>query len=144
VYRRTVRLRLVAFIQRLNQKFDVVKGCVDQSAVGESLVEEIKEFASQIDGITFTAKIKQDLMILLNARMEQKRLVLPLDRILLSQINEQQYRFGKVKPTEKPEEKGVMTFYHPPGTHDDQLWSLALAVYAAKEKEPEPFLHVIR
>jgi hypothetical protein len=135
---------VVAFIQRLNQKFDVVKGFVDQSAVGESLVEEIKEFASQIDGITFTAKIKQDLMILLNARMEQKRLVLPLDRVLLSQINEQQYRFGKVKPTEKPEEKGVMTFYHPPGTHDDQLWSLALAVYAAKEKEPEPFLHVIR
>jgi len=117
---------------------------VDQSAVGESLVEEIKEFASQIDGITFTAKIKQDLMILLNARMEQKRLVLPLDRVLLSQINEQQYRFGKVKPTEKPEEKGVMTFYHPPGTHDDQLWSLALAVYAAKEKEPEPYLYVIR
>ena len=135
---------VVAFIHRLNQKFDVVKGFVDQSAVGESLVEEIKEFASQIDGITFTAKIKQDLMILLNARMEQKRLVLPPDRVLLSQINEQQYRFGKVKPTEKPEEKGVMTFYHPPGTHDDQLWSLALAVYAAKEKEPEPFLHVIR
>jgi len=135
---------VVAFIQRLNQKFDVVKGFVDQSAVGESLVEEIKEFASQIDGITFTAKIKQDLMTLLHTRMEQKRLVLPLDRVLLSQINEQQYRFGKVKPTEKPEEKGVMTFYHPPGTHDDQLWALALAVYAAKEKEPEPYLYVIR
>jgi hypothetical protein len=55
-----------------------------------------------------------------------------LDRVLLLQIDEQQYRFGKIKPTEKPEEKGVMTFYHPPGTHDDQLWALALALYAAK------------
>jgi hypothetical protein len=36
-----------------------------------------------------------------------------------------------------------MTFYHPPGTHDDQLWASALAVYAAKEKEPEPGLLVI-
>jgi len=135
---------VVAFIQRLNQKFDVMKGFVDQSAVGESLVEEIKEFGPQIQGLAFTAKIKQDLMILLQTRMEQKRLILPLDRALLSQINEQQYRFGRVKPTEKPEEKGVMTFYHPPGTHDDQLWALALAVYAAKEKEPEPHLYVIR
>ncbi len=134
---------VAAFIQRLDQKFDVAKGYVDQSAIGESLVEEIKEFAPQIDGLIFTAKVKQDLMILLQTRMEQKRIILPLDRSLLSQINEQQYRFGKAKPTEKPEEKGVMTFYHPPGTHDDQLWALALAAYAAKEKEPEPRLAVV-
>lgn len=135
---------VAAFINRLNQKFDIGKGFVDQSAVGESLVEDIKEFAPQIEGLTFTAKVKQDLMILLQTRMEQRRVILPMDRTLLSQINEQQYRFGKAKPTEKPEEKGVMTFYHPPGTHDDQLWALALAVYAAKEKEPEPTLYVIR
>lgn len=134
---------VVAFIHRLDEKFDVLKGYVDQSAIGESLVEEIAEFASQIEGLVFTAKAKQDLMILLQARMEQKRLILPLERTLLSQINEQQYRFGKVKPTEKPEEKGIMTFYHPPGTHDDQLWALALAVYAAKELAPEPSLIVV-
>jgi len=134
---------IVAFIQRLNQKFDVRKGFMDQSAVGESLVEEIKEFAPQVEGLPFTAKIKQNMMILLQTRMEQKRIILPLDRVLLSQINEQQYRFGRVKPTDRPEEKGVMTFYHPPGTHDDQLWALALALYAAKEKEPEPHLYAI-
>jgi phage FluMu gp28-like protein len=134
---------IVAFLLRLNQKFDVLKGYVDQSAVGESLVEEIKEFASQIEGLAFTAKTKQDLMILLQTRMEQKRIIFPLDRTLISQINEQQYRFGKTKPIEKTEEKGIMTFYHPSGTHDDQLWALALAVYAAKEKEPEPVVYVI-
>ena len=128
---------IVAFIQLLNEKFDIMKGFVDQSMVGESLVEEIKEFASQIEGVAFTAKAKQDMMSLLQARMEQKRIALPLDRALLSQINEQQYRFSKLKPTETPEEKGVMTFYHPKGTHDDQLWALALAVYAAKEAGPE-------
>jgi len=53
--------------------------------------------------------------------MEQRLAILPMDRVLLSQINDQQYRFGKAKPTEKPEEKGVMTFCHHPGTHDDQL-----------------------
>jgi len=135
---------IVAHIQRLNQKFDLVKGFVDQGAVGESLVEEINQFALQINGLTFTAKTKQDLMTLLQTRMEQKRIILPLDRALLAQINEQRYRFGKTKPTQKPEEKGTMTFYHPQGTHDDQLWALALAVYAAKEKETEPHLKIIQ
>jgi hypothetical protein len=79
-------------------------------------------------------------MILMQTRMEQKRLTLPLDRVLLAQLNEQEYRFGKTKPTENPEEKGVMTFYHPSGAHDDQLWALALAVYAAKESGTEPFV----
>lgn len=139
----TLYTDVIGYIRRLNQKFDIMQGYVDQSAIGESLVEEIGEFAPQIEGIVFTAKVKHDLMILLQTRMEQKRLILPLERSLLSQINEQQYRFGKAKPTEKPEEKGIMTFYHPPGTHDDQLWALALAVYAAKETAPEPFLAVV-
>ena len=56
----------VAFIQRLTQKFDVEKGFVNQSTIGESLVEEIKEFAPQVEGLLFTARIKQDLMILLD------------------------------------------------------------------------------
>jgi phage FluMu gp28-like protein len=134
---------VIAYIKRLNEKFDILKGFVDQSAIGESLVEEIKEFAPQINGLSFTAKVKQDLMVLMHARMEQKRLILPMERSLLTQINEQQYSFGRAKPTEMAEEKGYMTFYHPPGSHDDQLWALALAVYAAKETEPEPFLYVI-
>lgn len=133
---------VVAYIQRLNEKFDIMRGYVDQSAIGESLVEEINEFAPQIEGLTFTAKVKQDLMVLLHTRMEQKRIILPMERSLLTQINEQQYRFGKAKPTEKAEEKGYMTFYHPPRTHDDQLWALALAVYAAA-KEPEPYVYVV-
>jgi len=65
--------------------------------------------------------------------------LLPLDRCLLSQINEQQYRFSRspVKPSEKPTEAGTLTFHHPKGSHDDQLWALALATYATKQKENE-------
>lgn len=78
-------------------------------------------------------------MTLLQTRMEQKRLILPLDRALLAQINEQRYKFGKTpKPTETPTEKGTLTFYHPQGTHDDQLWALALSTYATKQPQSEP------
>jgi hypothetical protein len=50
---------------------------------------------------------------------------------------------GKAKPTEKPEGKGIMTFYHPSGTQNDQLWALALTLYATKEKEPEPHIMIV-
>jgi phage FluMu gp28-like protein len=130
---------VVSYVRKLNQRFDITKGYVDQGAVGESLVEEIHDFASQIEGLSFTSRTKQDMMVFLQTRMEQKRLFLPLERTLLAQINEQQYRYGKPRPDEKPEEKGTMTFYHPRGAHDDQLWALALAVYAAKEKPGKLF-----
>ena len=134
---------VVAYIQQLNRKFDIVKGYCDQGAMCESLIEEVRQFAPQIEGIVFTAKTKQDLLTLLQTRMEQRRTTLPLDRALLTQINEQQYRFSRspVKPTEKPTEAGTITFYHPQGTHDDELWALALATCATKQKENEP--HVL-
>jgi len=137
---------IVAYIHNLNQRFDIIRGYCDQSAIGESLIEEIQQFAPQINGLTFTAKTKQDLLTLLQTRMEQKRLTLPLDRELLSQINEQQYRFSRspVKPTERPIETGTLIFYHPIGTHDDQLWALALATYTTKQKENERQLFIAR
>jgi len=49
-----------------------------------------------------------------------------------------------VKPTEKPTEAGTLTFYHPKGTHDDQLWALALATYATKQREDEHTLFVAK
>jgi hypothetical protein len=45
-------------------------------------------------------------------------------------INQQQYQYSK---------SGYLTFSHPAGSHDDQLWSLALSCYAApvgREKPP--------
>jgi hypothetical protein len=106
----------------------------------------VRGFASQVEGLVFTVRSKQDLLTLLQTRMEQRRILLPLDRALLSQINEQQYRFSRspVKPSEKPTEAGTLTFYHPKGTHDDQLWALALATYATKQKENEHQLFVTK
>jgi hypothetical protein len=65
--------------------------------------------------------------------MEQNRLAIPYDKQLCQQINDQQYAYTK---------NGKLTFSHPPNTHDDQLWALALAVYAAKA-EQTPKLWVI-
>jgi hypothetical protein len=65
--------------------------------------------------------------------MEQNRLAIPYNKQLCQQINDQQYQYTK---------NGKLTFNHPPNTHDDMLWALALAVYAAKT-ENTPKLWVI-
>ena len=38
---------------------------------------------------------------------------------------------------------GSVSYYHPTGSHDDVFWSIALAVYATANMEPEPFLAII-
>ena len=38
---------------------------------------------------------------------------------------------------------GAIGFSHPTGTHDDVFWSVALAVYATANMEPEPFIAVV-
>lgn len=38
---------------------------------------------------------------------------------------------------------GAIGFSHPQGIHDDVFWSIALAVYAIAEMQPEPYLAVI-
>jgi len=37
----------------------------------------------------------------------------------------------------------IYSFSHPPGTHDDRFWSIALACVASTGAEPSPFLEII-
>ena len=37
---------------------------------------------------------------------------------------------------------GTIGYSHPNGTHDDVFWSIALAVFASMQMEPEQFLTV--
>ena len=67
----------------------------------------------------------------LRIRMEQKQFAMPYDRRLCQQINEQQYEYTK---------SGQLRFWHPPNSHDDQLWALVLACYASKQDEPRGVL----
>jgi len=48
-----------------------------------------------------------------------------------SELNVERYELRK---------DGAIGFYHPCGTHDDVFWSVALAVYATVDMEPEPFI----
>jgi len=122
---------VIGFIARAEKKFRFQGLYIDQTGVGEPVLDTLKgRGAPHAKGVTLTARAKEEVMTCLKLAMEQRRLRMPYLRRLFSQINEQQYAYAP---------SGHLSFSHPVGGHDDQLWSLALAVYAStKERRPSP------
>jgi phage FluMu gp28-like protein len=96
---------------------------IDQTGVGEAVVEDAVSAGLPAQGITLTMQNKEQVMTYLKNVMEKNALKLPYDRELLHELNVEKFELSK---------SGHITFTHPSGTHDDMLWALALAVYASK------------
>ncbi len=107
-----------------DQKFQFKKFLADQTGIGEPILESLQdEGLASAEGLTLTQDSKTELLTHLKLAMEKNALAIPYSKNLCQQINDQQYSYGK---------NGKLTFNHPPNTHDDMLWALALAAYAAK------------
>jgi len=123
--------QVIGHLVRAHQKFNFRKMLVDQTGVGEPVLEEIRnQGIGCVEGLKFTTQTKEELLTSLKIAMEQNRLAIPYHRQLCQQINEQQYVYSK---------SGHLQFSHPANSHDDMLWSLALGVMSAREpprKEP--------
>jgi len=119
---------------RTNTRFHLQKLLADQTGIGEPVLEELqRQGIGNAEGAKLTQDAKTEILTHLKLAMEQQRLALPYDKRLCQQINDQQYAYTR---------NGKLSFSHPPNTHDDQLWALALAVYAAKT-EQTPKLWII-
>jgi phage FluMu gp28-like protein len=123
--------QVIGHLVRANQKFKFRKVFVDQTGVGEPVLEEIRnQGIGNVEGLKFTVQTKEELLSNLKITMEQNRLAIPYHRQLCTQINEQQYTYSK---------SGHLQFSHPTNSHDDMLWALALSCMSAREpprKEP--------
>jgi len=122
---------------RLNKTFKFEAGCIDETQVGQAVVEEINDIVPTVQGVWLSAQKKQEVMMWFYTQMEQDKVALPFNKALISQMNEQMYYYGHVKEKIDQVEKGVMLFKHPEGRHDDQLWACALGVFATKERTYE-------
>jgi len=119
---------VIGFMVRANEKFRFRKILIDKSGVGEVVAEEIKsQGLMNAEGQSFTAQSKAEMLAFLKVKMEQSLFEMPYDRRLCEQINEQRFEYTK---------SGQLRFWHPTGSHDDQLWALALACFATKETDP--------
>lgn len=105
--------QVIGHLVRANQKFFFRKMLVDQTGVGEPVLEEVRnQGINNVEGLKFTAQTKEKLLSSLKIVMEQNRLAIPHHRQLCQQINEQQYAYSK---------SGHLQFSHPANSHDDML-----------------------
>ena len=103
----------------------VEKVLVDQTGVGEFIVEEMKTagIRSMVEGVMLTVPSKQEILGYMKHLMESDALSLYYDPDLIAQINIEHYELTKT---------GQILFSHPDGTHDDKVWALSLATYATR------------
>jgi len=112
-------------LRELTKKFLIAGGCADQTGVGEAVIEDVQAIIPNIEGINFTIQTKVDLAGHLRTLFEQKRIRIPNDRKLITQINSLYYEVSKAgNVLFKSPEKATL--------HDDYLWALALACYSAR------------
>jgi len=120
--------KVIGHLVRAHQAFSFHKVFVDQTGVGEPVLEELQnQGMKNVEGLTFTVKTKEELLTCLKIAMEQKRLKMPYHLRLCQQINEQQYEYTK---------SGHLAFSHPVGSHDDMLWALSLGVWSSTREAP--------
>jgi phage FluMu gp28-like protein len=114
---------VLGWMRRLNDRFQFRSCTLDQTGVGEAPAEEVRSFLPRAEGLILTARMKVDLLSNLLLLMEHKRLILPFDQALISEINAQQFNISRT---------GELLFSHPAKSHDDALWALALAAWRAR------------
>jgi phage FluMu gp28-like protein len=100
---------------------------VDETGVGGYVVEDMQRAginsSRPVEGVMFTVPLKQEVLSHMKELMDTHALSFYYDPELITQINVERYELTKT---------GQYQFSHPDGTHDDQLWALALAVYATR------------
>jgi phage FluMu gp28-like protein len=116
----------ISRIGQLSKLFHIDHSAVDQTGVGEAVLENLQAVLSSVEGVQFTLQTKVMLIDLLRLRLEQKKIVLPNDRKLIMQLNSLRYALTPSgnKVYQSPQEHRL---------HDDYLWALALSTYAANK-----------
>ncbi|MGI0080090.1 MAG: terminase large subunit domain-containing protein [Nitrososphaerales archaeon] len=120
--------RFTTQIADLHKELKFEKIAVDQTGLGQPIVEHCKELKLPVQGITMGSRSREDIFSNLRIQLEQSRVVLPLgDLNLLANLN--------CIEAERSRSGGYL-FSHPSGTHDDLGVGLALAVWAASGRSP--------
>ena len=115
---------------------------VDFTREGPSIIADMQMAEIEnAEGVNFSVPRKSEIASLLKQRMMNKQFYYPLlnwERPyrgdLCTELNIERYVHRK---------DGNIGYSHPNGTHDDVFWSIALAVFATTQMEPEPFLALI-
>lgn len=117
----------LAELRRIVNTYDVLRICIDQTGMGEKVVEDaIAEFGQfKVEGVLFTGPTKLALATLIKQRYQDKRTRVPPDRA----VRDAHYAVRKVMTEAgNPRFDAERTDKH---GHADEFWAHALALHAA-------------
>jgi len=115
---------VISYLKALSERLKTIhRFLVDQTGVGEAVLEQAKKTVPNIEGVILPAPNKQEILGYLKLMLQERRILFPYELGFLQELNVE--RFGLTK-------SGQIQFSHPDGTHDDRFWAFALAVFATK------------
>jgi phage FluMu gp28-like protein len=120
----TEYVAVIAYMKALSERLKTIhRFVVDQTGVGEAVMEQAQKSVSNVQGVVLTAPKKQEILGYLKLMMQEKRVLFPYELDFLQELNVERFELTK---------SGQIQFSHPDGTHDDRFWAFALAVYATR------------
>lgn len=126
-------------LDRLVDRYKPQRICMDQGGLGERVVEDAKARygRSRVEGLIFTAQIKQVLAQDLRRRFEDKTIRIPPDPAIrddLHSIRRTTTIAGNIRFDAERNGDG----------HADRFWALALAVHAGEDGSTTPRINLPR
>jgi phage FluMu gp28-like protein len=122
--RGTEYVAVVAYMKALSERLKTIhRFLVDQTGVGEAVLEQAKKTVPNVEGVILTGPAKQEILGYLKLMMQEKRVLFPHELEFLQELNVERFELTK---------SGQIQFSHPSGTHDDRFWAFALAVFATR------------
>ena len=131
--REVVRMKNASFaaqdaeLARVLARYDVRRACIDQTGIGEKPVEDAKRRhgAYRVEGVLFTAPVKQHLATLVKQAYEDRRVRTPAERA----IRDAHHAVRKVTTLAgNPRFDAERT----QAGHADEFWAHGLALHAAE------------
>jgi phage FluMu gp28-like protein len=138
----TLYANVLGYIKALQDRWGgFQKIRVDFTREGPSIIADMENAGIEnVEGATFSVPRKSEMASLLKQRMANHQFYYPLlnwerpyHSDICTELNVERYFLRK---------DGAIGYNHPIGTHD-VFWSIALAIYATTEMQPEPFLTII-
>jgi phage FluMu gp28-like protein len=115
---------VINYLKALSERLKTIhRFLVDQTGVGEAVLEQAKKTVPNIEGVILTAPSKQEILGYLKMMMQEKRVLFPYELDFLQELNVERFELTK---------SGQIQFSHPDGTNDDRFWAFALAVFATR------------
>ncbi len=122
-----------AELHRLMEAFKVRRCCIDKTGIGNQFAERArKKYGPKVEGVTFTAAIKEEMAYAVKSQLEDATLRIPDDRTIYADfrsIKKLTTSAGNIRFDAEKTKAG----------HGDRFWALGLALHAKGNGKSLPF-----